>query len=60
MILIDTSVLSRTLRRRRPGPEEVRLRATVDDLMASDVPLGLPGVVLQELLSGIKSEKQFA
>ena len=59
MILIDTSVLSRTLRRSRPGAEEVKLRAEVEDLMASDMPLGLPGTVLQELLSGIRSEKQF-
>jgi predicted nucleic acid-binding protein len=27
--------------------------------MASDAPLGLPGIVLQEILSGLPSEKQF-
>ncbi len=27
--------------------------------MASDTPLGLPGIVLQEVLSGLASEKQF-
>jgi len=28
--------------------------------MASDVPLGLPGIVLQEVLSGIRSDRQFS
>jgi hypothetical protein len=31
-----------------------------DEMMASDVPLGLPGVVLQEVLSGIRSHRQFS
>lgn len=59
MILIDTSVLSRVFRRTRPGAEERRLRSIVQDLMESEVPLGLPGIVLQEVLSGIPSETQF-
>ena len=29
-------------------------------MMASDVPLGLPGIVLQEVLSGIRSQRQFS
>lgn len=60
MILIDTSVLSQTLRRRQPAPEERRLRARVEALMESDARFGLPGPVLQELLSGVRSERQFA
>lgn len=28
--------------------------------MASDAPLGLPGIVLQEVLSGMASQRQFA
>lgn len=59
MILIDTSVLSRVFRRKRPGAEERRLRSIVQELMESEVALGLPGIVLQEVLSGIPSEKQF-
>ena len=59
MILLDTSVLSRVFRRRRPGPEERRLQALFERLMASDTPLGLPGIVLQEVLSGMRSQKQF-
>lgn len=60
MILLDTSVLSRVFRRKRPGPEERRLQLAFEELMASDVPLGLPGVVLQEVLSGIRAHRQFS
>jgi predicted nucleic acid-binding protein len=60
MILVDTSVLSRVFRRKRPGPAEFRIRETVERLLASDAPLGLPGTVLQEVLSGIRSDTQFA
>lgn len=59
MILVDTSVLSRVFRRRQPGPAEVALRAAVARLLAGDRPLGLPGIVLQEVLSGIRSDRQF-
>lgn len=60
MILFDTSVLSRVFRRRRPGAEERRLQVVFEELMASDVPLGLPGIVLQEVLSGIRAPRQFS
>ena len=60
MILVDTSVLSRVFRRRRPGAEERRLRVVFDELMTSDVPLGLPSIVLQEVMSGIRSHRQFS
>lgn len=60
MILFDTSVLSRVFRRRRPGAEERRLQVLFKGLMASDTALGLPGIVLQEVLSGIVSQRQFA
>ena len=59
MILLDTSVLSRTLRRRTPGPEERALATFLDGLLTSDVPVGLPGIVLQEILSGIRDEAGF-
>jgi predicted nucleic acid-binding protein len=59
VILLDTSVLSRVFRRKRVGSEEQRLRAVFGELMGSDVPLGLPGIVLQEVLSGIPSHRQF-
>ena len=60
MILLDTSVLSRAFRRTRPGPLERRTRAVVERLLTADTGLGMPGLVLQEVLSGIRSEKQFA
>jgi predicted nucleic acid-binding protein len=59
VILLDTSVLSRVFRRRRAGAEERRLQALFEGLMGSDLPLGLPGIVLQEVLSGMRSQKQF-
>jgi predicted nucleic acid-binding protein len=59
VILFDTSVLSRVFRRKRAGAEERRLRRVFEDLMVSDVPLGMPGIVLQEVLSGIRSQRQF-
>ncbi len=60
MILLDTSVLSRVFRRRRPGPSETRFRAVVEGLLRADIPIGLPSIVLQELLSGIRSDQEFA
>ena len=60
MILLDTSVLSRVLRRSRPSVQERRFQTAMENLIADDEALGLPGIVLQEVLSGIKSEKQFA
>ena len=60
MILLDTSVLSRVFRRRQPAAAERRLREVVDGLLAGDAPLGLPVIVLQEVLSGVRSERQFA
>jgi predicted nucleic acid-binding protein len=59
VILIDTSILSRVFRRSRKGPQERRLQSVVEELMAGDLSLGLPGIVLQETLSGIRSDKQF-
>ena len=60
MILLDRSVLSRAFRRKRPGPAEASALASLEALMAGDAELGLPGIVLQEVLSGIRSEKQFS
>jgi predicted nucleic acid-binding protein len=59
VILLDTSILSLAFRRRRreddDPPEVVALRK----LIAGDVPLAVPGIVLQELLSGVRSPEQF-
>ena len=59
MILFDTSVLSRVFRRKRPGAEERQLQVVFDRLMSSAVLLGMPGIVLQDVLSGIRSQRQF-
>jgi predicted nucleic acid-binding protein len=59
VILLDTSVLSRVFRRRQAGPVERRLQAVVEELMAGTAELGIPGIVLQEVLSGVRSPKQF-
>src|SRR5688572_23391869 len=42
------------------GPAEHHLQTAVEELMAGEVPVGLPGIVLQEVLSGVRGEKQFA
>jgi predicted nucleic acid-binding protein len=60
VILLDTSVLSRAFRRKAPGAAERRVRAAVEALFGGDADLGLPGIVLQEVLSGLRSEKQFS
>lgn len=59
MILLDTSVLSRVFRRRRPQAAEATFRGTVEGLLKADVPIGLPSICLQELLSGIRSDREF-
>jgi predicted nucleic acid-binding protein len=60
VILLDTSVLSQVFRRRKPGPLEQQTRSVVEGLIAGEASLGLPGIVLMELLSGIRSARQFA
>ncbi len=59
MILIDTSILSRVFRRAGPGAGEVRLQNAMANLMTGDAGVGLPGIVLQEVLSGVRRDKQF-
>ncbi len=60
MILLDTSVLSRTRRRRRPGPDERALAAFLQELLDSQAAVAVPGIVLQEVLSGIRDAHAFA
>lgn len=59
MILIDTSVVSAILRRRRKGEGKQILARKVDELLRSDEQVALPGIVLQELLSGIAERSQY-
>ena len=59
MILLDTSVLSLAFRRRRGGEAEPQAAATLRRLVAEDAPMGVPGIVLQELLSGVRTAQEF-
>lgn len=58
MILLDTSVLSAILRRRKKGDAEEVLAARLAVLLKSEEEVVVPGLVLQELLSGIAEQKQ--
>jgi predicted nucleic acid-binding protein len=60
MILLDTSVLSAVLRRRRKGEREAALADRVATLLAGERQVAVPGIVLQELLSGISERAQHA
>jgi predicted nucleic acid-binding protein len=60
LILVDTSVWSLAFRRRgarQTEPAEARL---LRRLILEDVPLAVPGIVLQELLSGLREQSQMA
>jgi predicted nucleic acid-binding protein len=58
VILLDTSVLSAALRRRRRGEKEAAVAARVVALLEGDEHVAVPGIVFQELLSGIAEPKQ--
>ena len=59
MILLDTSVLSAVLRRRKPGPAEAQLESLLQGLLNTGQKVSVPGLVVQELLSGIREDVQF-
>jgi predicted nucleic acid-binding protein len=58
MILLDTSVLSAVLRRKKRGGAEQELATQVEMLLQGDHAIALPGIVLQEVLSGIADRSQ--
>jgi hypothetical protein len=58
VIVLDTSVLSAVLRRRRRGDAEEGLATRLASVLKSDEQVAVPGIVLQELLSGIAEQKQ--
>src|SRR5207244_1626543 len=57
VILVDTSVWSLTFRR-RSRPTIPPVAALVHELILDDAPLVVPGIVLQELLSGVRDPAQ--
>lgn len=59
MIVLDTSILSLAFRRRPRRGEEPPQAVLLRELIVADVPLAVPGIVLQELLSGVRGEGQF-
>ena len=60
MILLDTSVLSLAFRRQRGVEAEPTVVRVLRQMVLEDIPLTVPGIVLQELLSGVRSTGQFS
>ena len=59
MFVIDTSVWSRALRRRERSEGEPPSALLIRRLVLDNEPIGVPGIVLQELLSGVRTKKEF-
>ena len=59
MIFLDTSILSLAYRRRRRFGPEPGTVSILRKMILEDVPLAVPGIVLQEILSGVRTEAQF-
>jgi hypothetical protein len=59
VILVDTSVLSLAFRRRVKTSSEPPLVQRFRSLVEEDQPLAVPGIVLQELLSGVRTADEF-
>jgi len=59
VILVDTSVLSLAFRRRVKTGSEPPLVQSLRRLVEEDQPVAVPGIVLQELLSGVRTESEF-
>jgi predicted nucleic acid-binding protein len=58
VIVLDTSVLSLVLRRRRPDETHPAVNA-LQKLLEGDTALAIPGIVFQEVLSGVRQPVQF-
>jgi hypothetical protein len=59
VILLDTSVLSTALRRRAKGSGELQVAERLLALLGSGQRVSVPGIVVEELLSGIRESSQF-
>ena len=57
MIVLDTSVLSTVFRRRSTVPEPPVIE-TFRGLVSRDEPLIVPGIVYQEILTGVRTPEQ--
>jgi predicted nucleic acid-binding protein len=58
MIVVDTSVLLLVFRRPAIAADST-VRRAYQKLVCETAPVGVPGIVMQELLSGVRSQKQF-
>jgi predicted nucleic acid-binding protein len=58
VILLDTSVVSAALRRRKRGDREESVAKRLAEVLAGDDSVALPGIVFQELLSGVAQAGQ--
>ncbi len=58
MILVDTCVWSLAFRRKNRTGDEAPAVAELRRLIESNEPVAIPGIVLQELLSGLREEAQ--
>ena len=59
MIVLDTSVLSLFYRRWKPGPPAHPIVPVLQGLIDRQAPLYIPGIVTQEILSGVRTDAQF-
>lgn len=59
MILLDTNVLSEAYRRTPRGTEPPPARAILAKLISENRAIAVPGIVVQEVLSGIRAPRQF-
>jgi predicted nucleic acid-binding protein len=60
VIVLDTSVLSHVFRRPAARAAQSELVARFSSLLEDGPPLAIPGIVYQELLSGVRDDIQFA
>ena len=58
MIVVDTSVWSLAFRRREQRAHLPSVVSFLHQLIESDEPIGIPGIVLQELLGGVRDDAQ--
>jgi predicted nucleic acid-binding protein len=59
MILLDASVLVAAYRRNPPDGGDSAEAAALRRMIGSGMALGIPGIVLQEVLSGVRNKTQF-
>jgi len=58
VILLETSLLSVAFRHRRPAESEPAPVMLLRGLVHENASLGIPGIVLQEVLTGLREDRQ--